>query len=95
MREPDWTGSGSQRRPQGTCKPPSDPDSIVQQYLPAGTHVTTKPRRGTYDQWREYTTQVTVPIEEILKQTEKSVLFAYKGWVIAVSPKLIRHRTIL
>lgn len=54
----------------------------------------TKPRRGPYQQWRQYTTKVMVPITETLKRTHKSVTFAYEGWVISVSTKLIQRKEI-
>ena len=89
LRASDWTGSSSQRRPQGTCRPPTyvelDCDSI-----PAGTPVMVKTRRGGHRSWREHRTRIVLQITEILKRTNESVMFAHDEWVISVALKHIR-----
>jgi hypothetical protein len=80
----DWTGSSAQRRPQGTCSPPVPVETRCE-WLPIGTPVTCRPKRGTSRQWRTHTTRIELRITETIKRTHNSVTFAHDDWVISVS----------
>ena len=89
----DWTGSASDRRPQGVCHPPaSDLQPTTCEFVPARTPVLT--RRISGGKWQQHKTRERIRIDETLNRTDKRIVFAHMGWVIAVSLKHIQKGTI-
>jgi hypothetical protein len=83
----DWSGSSSQRRPQGTCSPPV-PVELTCDWIPAGTPVfarNKRTRKGTV-----HTTRIDLQITETLKRTHESVTFLEGEWVVSVALKHVR-----
>jgi len=87
----DWTGSGAQRRPQGTCSP-FTPTEVTRQWVPAGTHVTVKRIDGyATTQWKPHRMRIDLEIVEIVRSNRNFMIFAHEDWVICVDPKHIRQ----
>lgn len=89
MRAFDWSGSSSQRRPQGSCKPP-EPVDLSCEWIPALTPVTCKLRHGTRKDWIPHQTRIALNIEETIKRTHNSLTFAHGEWLVSVSLKHVR-----
>ena len=86
----DWTGSSSQRRMQGVCLPPKASGPIQCDWIPAGTPVLIRPKRGTSDQWKRHVTRIDLKIQDTVKRAHGSVLFAEGNWVVSVAMKYVR-----
>jgi hypothetical protein len=83
----DWSGSAAQRKPQGTCSPPT-PVELICDWIPAGTPVFARNKRT--GKGIIHTTRVDLQITETLKRTHKSVTFAQDDWIVSVALKHIR-----
>ena len=86
----DWTGSAAARRPQGICPSPQAKGPVKCEWIPAGTPVLVRPKRGARDQWRRHVTRRDLGIEETIKRTSSSVIFAVGNWAVSVALKHVR-----
>lgn len=87
----DWTGSAAQRAPQRSCAPPKlHPGPIQCDWIPAGTPVLVRPKRGTSKDWKHHTTKIDLRITETIRITSHAIMFVHGDWVVSASRTQVR-----
>lgn len=79
----DWTGSERQRKPQGTCLPPSKDPVVVPRFLiKAGTLCGVRPVMA--NRFRTHVTKKDLSFESFELCQGPCYQFRYEGWIIVV-----------
>lgn len=91
--ETTWTGSESERKPQGLCLPPSKPSDLREKWtIPAGTTVKVQPVNNFRQPWRWHTTQKELGFRKCEGLQNGWGKFRQEGYFIRVEWKHVVRR---
>ncbi len=88
-----WSGSESQRRPQGTCLPPTCPPNKTPRYfIPPGTPVVVTKIVPYSQHERKHQTKQGLAFEKFETCRDGEYVFRHFGWSVQVDRRHVVHR---
>lgn len=89
MHATSWTGSETQRREQGGCKPPTAPPNTTPRYtIQAKTPC--QIRRVTETKWQSYVTRGTTHYDRCEGKPRSFLIFRLEGYQIRVLARRVQ-----
>lgn len=88
-----WTGSETERRPQGVCLPPSKPSDLREKWtLPVGTPVLIQPVNDCKVPYRRHTLKMELGFRKCEDYSKGIGRFRHDGYFIKVEWKHVIKR---